>query len=46
MGHQKALGSNPMTDELSDFRFMRSLNLKFLFSKMKITITVIIIINM
>lgn len=43
MGLQEDLGSNPMTDELSDFRFMTSLNLKFLFSKMQIIVTVIII---
>lgn len=47
MGSQEDLGSNPMMDELSDLRFMSSLNLRFPFTKMQIieTITTTIIIS-
>lgn len=47
MGSQEDLGSNPMMDELSDLRFMSSLNFRFPFTKMQIieTITTTIIIS-
>lgn len=44
MGCPEDLGSNTMNDELNDFRFMNSLNLKFLLSKMQMIRTVVIII--
>ena len=40
MDSQGALGSNPVMDELSDFRFTTSLSLRFLFIKRQIIIEV------
>lgn len=45
MGYQEDLGSNPTTNEQCDLGFMTSLNFRFLFCKMKITIIIVIIYN-